>query len=143
MNVRGLLQHKGNKVFTVHSTSTVATALELMKLHNVGALVVSDDERTLLGLYSERDVVRDLTRFGDDLLKTQVHEVMQHSPKTCAPTDQIDELMRMMTHFRARHVAVIDSGELKGLLSVGDVVKHRLAELETETEVLRDRLAGR
>ncbi|MCA9737772.1 MAG: CBS domain-containing protein [Gemmatimonadota bacterium] len=142
MEVRAILEQKGRNVHTVQPGMTVGAAAELMKLHNVGALVVSPDGHRVEGLYAERDLARDLVRLGPDLLKTRVEEVMQTALKTCGPGDRLTDVMRTMTRFRARHIPVLEQDRLVGLVSIGDVVKARLDELETETGVLRDRLAG-
>lgn len=143
MNVRDMLGQKGDKVATVQPDATIETAVRKLKLEGVGALVVSKDDQTVDGIISERDIVRALTDHGAALLSMKVSELMTQSVKTCTPDDKIQDIMSEMTRSRFRHLPVIKDGKMCGIISIGDVVKNRLEELETETHVLRDYIVGR
>ena len=143
MNVRDMLGQKGDKVATVQPDATIDTALHKLKLEGVGALVVSKDDQTVTGIISERDIVRALPDHGAALLTMKVSELMTQSVKTCTPDDKIQDIMSEMTRSRFRHLPVIADGKMCGIVSIGDVVKNRLEELETETHVLRDYIVGR
>ncbi|HEX9791933.1 MAG TPA: CBS domain-containing protein [Kiloniellales bacterium] len=143
MKVRMMLSTKGGKVVTARSDTTVETAIRMLKLEGIGALVVSDDGGKILGILSERDVVRALVEHGGDLMTMPVSKLMTRAVKTCAPDANIQEVMSEMTRSRIRHLPVVENGTLCGIISIGDVVKNRLEELETETTVLRDYIGGR
>ena len=143
MKVETMLAAKGNKVVTARPDATVATIIRMLKLEGIGALVVSADGEKILGIISERDVVRALVDHGGDVLKMRVDELMTHSVKTCTPDANIKDVMAEMTRSRVRHLPVVRDGKLCGIISIGDVVKNRLEELETETSVLRDYIVGR
>ena len=138
MRVGDLLGNKGSDVETIRPDAKVLMAVHRMRMENVGALVVSRDGVKVDGVLSERDVVRGLTRHGTDLLEMGVVAVMSRNVPTCSPDDPLSAVMAQMTRTRNRHVPVVDAGALCGILSVGDVVKHRLEEMELETSVLRD-----
>jgi len=142
MKVQAMLDAKGSKVATTRPYATIATVIRLLKLERIGALVVSDDGETLGGIISERDIVRGLVDHGHDLLEMQVAELMTRAVKTCTPESHIKVVMAEMTRSRVRHLPVLDGGKLCGIISIGDVVKNRLDELETETNVLRDYIVG-
>ncbi len=143
MNVRDMLGQKGDRVATVRPDATIDTALGKLKLEGVGALVVSEDDQTVAGIISERDIVRGLPEHGAALLSMKVSEFMTQSVKTCEPDDKIQDIMLEMTRSRFRHMPVVSDGKMCGIISIGDVVKSRLEELETETHVLRDYIVGR
>ena len=143
MNVRDMLGQKGDKVATVRPDATVESAVHTLKHEGVGALVVSEDEQTVAGIISERDIVRGLPDHGAALLSMKVSELMTPSVKTCKPEDKIQDIMLEMTRSRFRHMPVVADGKMSGIISIGDVVKSRLEELETETHVLRDYIVGR
>lgn len=140
MKVADILRIKGDAVTTVQSWCSMAEAVQrLSGPPAIGALVVSDDGRRRLdGLVSERDVVRRLGTDGPALLERTVGDVMIHHPVTCAPEDTLTEVMATMTRSRHRHLPVVVGGRVVGLVSIGDVVRQRLAEMTTETGVLRD-----
>ena len=143
MKVESMLAAKGDKVVTARPDATVATIIRMLKLEGIGALVVSEDGEKILGIISERDVVRALVDHGGEVLKVRVAELMTHSVKTCTPDANIKDVMAEMTRSRVRHLPVVRDGKLSGIISIGDVVKNRLEELETETSVLRDYIVGR
>jgi CBS domain-containing protein len=139
MHVKAILSRKGSQVATIEAGATVARAVELLREHGVGALVVSDDGHIIEGIISERDVVRRLATEGADALGSTVARVMTRSVTTCTAEDELDHLMQLMTDQRIRHVPVVDEhGSLTGIISIGDVVKLRLGHLETENQALFD-----
>ena len=143
MKVQAMLDAKGSKVVTTRPYATVATVIGMLKLEGIGALVVTGEAGRLVGIISERDIVRGLLTHGDELLKLPASELMTRSVKTCSPGNNIKDVMAKMTHSRVRHLPVLDQGRLCGIISIGDVVKNRLDELEMETSVLRDYISGR
>lgn len=143
MKVQAMLARKGDQVVTVRPDATIADAIELLREKKIGALVVSDDGARVEGILSERDVVRALVTHGDGLLQEQVSEFMTSSVKTCAPDDHIADVMGQMTESRIRHLPVVEDSRLLGIISIGDVVKNRLEELESETNDLREYIVGR
>jgi CBS domain-containing protein len=138
MHIRQLLRRKGADVATVDATTSVRTALALLAEHGVGALVVSQDGRRVDGIVSERDVVRALHERGAGLLADPVSSVMTAQVHTCVPDAGVEELARTMTEHRVRHVPVVEHGALVGIVSIGDVVKARLDQLEEERAQLVD-----
>ncbi|WP_372491987.1 CBS domain-containing protein [Kineosporia corallincola] len=137
MRISDLLRRKGGLVVTIDPARPVTELLDLLATNGVGALVVSADGQTIDGIVSERDVVRRLQRFGPGLLEEPVSEIMSRQVQTCPPDTDLDELMRLMTNGRFRHVPVVDGGRLVGIVSIGDVVKHRIDELEGERDQLQ------
>jgi CBS domain-containing protein len=141
MKVASILKSKGSSVATTPPSTTIFTVTWDLKLKGIGALVVSDDDGdTVLGLISERDIVRGLTEHGPKLLALPVSRVMTSPVITCTPDDSITTVMGQMTRSRLRHIPVVDGGRLCGIVSIGDVVKHRLDELEMEGNILRETL---
>ena len=138
MHISQLLRRKEVGVATVDATASVRTALALLAEHGVGALVVSADGRSVDGIVSERDVVRALHERGAGLLADPVSSVMTAQVHTCVPGAGVEELARTMTQHRVRHVPVVEGGALLGIVSIGDVVKARLDELEEERAQLVD-----
>ena len=136
MRIRDIVAAKSEqKVITVSPSATVRDLLGLLAEHNVGALVVSGDGESVDGIVSERDVVRRL-HSDAELLAATVDSIMTTDVKTCAPDDQLDELMGLMTQRRIRHVPVCDDGRLVGIISIGDVVKHKIDALQFERDQL-------
>jgi len=138
MHIRQLLRRKGADVATIDAAASVRTALELLTERGVGALVVSADGRRVDGIVSERDVVRALHQRGAGLLADPVSSVMTAQVHTCVPDAGVEELARTMTEHRVRHVPVVEHGALVGIVSIGDVVKARLDQLEEERAQLVD-----
>ncbi len=138
MKVEDILRNKGSVVETIRPDAKILMAVHRMRMQNVGALIVSRDGEKVDGVLSERDIVRGLTNHGAGLVEMSVVVVMSRSVPTCAPGDSLTSVMSQMTRTRNRHVPVVEDGRLCGILSVGDVVKHRLEEMELETSVLRD-----
>jgi CBS domain-containing protein len=121
----------------------VIDAIALLKERGIGALVVTGKKAPLVGIFSERDVVRALAASGEKALKLKVSELMSHDVVTCNASTELNELMTTMTERRIRHVPVVDDGQLTGLISIGDVVKARLDELENDKKSLLDYVSGR
>lgn len=141
MHVEGLLRRKGDEVATVTSSATIGVVVASLAEHRVGALVVSDDGRTVAGIVSERDVVRALAEQGSALLDREVVEIMTREVVTCGMATTVDELSTLMTEGRMRHVPVVVDGALVGIVSIGDVVKSHIGELESETQALHEYIA--
>ncbi|MBI2155044.1 MAG: CBS domain-containing protein [Candidatus Rokubacteria bacterium] len=138
MKVASILKTKGTRVETARPDTSLYTVVWDLKLKGIGALVVSEDGATILGLISERDIVRGLAEHGPKLLGLPVSQLMTSSVVTCTPEDSITAVMAQMTRHRVRHLPVVESGRLCGMVSIGDVVKHRLDELEMEANILRE-----
>lgn len=136
MNVAAILKAKGSEVVTVDPATTLGEVTTLLSERRIGAVVVLQD-RKVIGIVSERDVVKTIARIGASALTTPVREAMTSRIITCGLNDSIDELMDSMTAGRFRHLPVIENGELAGIVSIGDVVKHRIAETVMETEALK------
>ena len=142
MNVHTILRDKGKSVATIHPDATVERAVAVLRLRGIGALVVSDDGETVAGILSERDIVDALGRYGCDLMSVSVADVMTCPVVTCEPTDSVAELMAEMTNRRIRHLPVVSNGTLCGIVSIGDLVKSRLDEIEYEAHSMRSFIAG-
>jgi CBS domain-containing protein len=138
MRVKSILSSKGDHVTKVTPSDTIRTTLLRLKTHNIGALVVSDDGDTVVGIISERDLVRAMVDHGPGLLELTVDQLMTRKVETCSPEDDIEDVMDTMTNGRFRHMPVIVDGRLVGLVSIGDLVKHRMRELVDETKALRE-----
>ena len=138
MRISDVIRRKGDLVVTVRSDETVERLIAMLDEHRIGALVVSDDDGAVSGIVSERDVVRHLHSAGGSVLQQTVADIMTRDVFTCSPDDPIDELARQMTERRVRHVPVVVDGRLRAIVSIGDVVKQRIDELQTE----RDQLVG-
>lgn len=142
VRVNDVLRSKGTSVATIAPDVSVAELLATLADRKVGALVVSSDGRTVEGIVSERDVVRKLNDHGADLLDYRVSSIMTADVRTCSPDDGVEVLARTMTDGRFRHMPVLVDGELAGIVSIGDIVKGRIDELEGEREQLVDYISG-
>lgn len=138
MKVEGILKSKGSQVETIGPDALVMLAVDRLSTKGIGALVVSGDGRSVDGVMSERDVVRGLARHGPRLLELPVSDVMSRHVPVCSPDDTLKHVMAQMTRTRNRHLPVVSDGRLAGVVSLGDIVKHRLEELELEANVLRE-----
>jgi CBS domain-containing protein len=143
--IEHILYGKGHDVATIEPGSSVAEAVAALREHNVGALVVVDDQSRIAGILSERDVVRAL---ADEpvaqatILERRVSDLMTTDVTTCGSRSSVDELMRLMTDRRIRHIPVVDDGALNGIVSIGDIVKTRIGELEDEAGTLHSYLSS-
>ena len=136
MRIQDVLRNKGsNEVATISPDATVGQLLGALSERNIGAVVVSSDGQSVDGIVSERDIVRRLVD-GAEVLDHPVTQIMTTDVHTCTPQDGVDELMRLMTEQRVRHVPVVVDGRLDGLVSIGDLVKSRIEELEFERDQL-------
>ena len=142
MNVETILRNKGNRVATIRPDATVADAVSQLNRERIGALVVSENGQRVDGILSERDIVMALSDHGVDLLSRPVSAIMTSNVITCEPTDTVAALMAEMTSRRIRHFPVISDGRLCGIVSIGDLVKSRLDEVEYEASSLRSFIAG-
>lgn len=138
MSVEAILKVKGRSVETIAPDSSIVLATHKLATMGIGALVVSTDGQRLAGILAERDIVRGLNKHGSKLLDLTVGDVMSRGVPVCAPDDKLTHVMAEMTRTRNRHLPVVQDGRLCGLISIGDVVKQRLEELELEGDVLRD-----
>lgn len=138
MNVTTILSAKGREVETIAPTATVAEAAKIMSDRRIGALVITGAGDRITGIVSERDIVRALARHGAGALRLPLNDVMTRKVVTCGPKDSVSNLMEQMTAGKFRHLPVVDADKLAGIISIGDVVKIRLAELEIEQTALRD-----
>lgn len=144
MSVGEILKAKGTDVQTIEGDTSVADAVERLRDERIGALVVSSDGQTIEGVFSERDVITGLADHGEALLGMKVRDLMTTSVATCSPEDGVEKVMLEMTELRARHFPVLDGERLVGIVSIGDVVKNRLDEVQLERNVLRESyIAGR
>ncbi|NNG02780.1 MAG: CBS domain-containing protein [Inquilinus sp.] len=138
MNVEMILKTKGNDVVTTKPDSTLADVAATLTERKIGALVVSPDAKRVAGIVSERDIVRAIADKGVAALKMPVAEAMTRKVSTCTRADSVEKLMTTMSQGRFRHLPVVEDGKLCGMISIGDVVKFRLEEVEHEAEVLRE-----
>jgi CBS domain-containing protein len=143
MKIADILATKGHTVYSVLPWLTVAEVVDRLGRARVGALLVCDENRAIRGIVSERDIVRGLGRHGSALLDMKVTEVMTRPVSTCEPDETVAHAMARMTAGRYRHLPVLADGELVGMVSIGDLVKNRVREMELETGVLRDALIAR
>lgn len=137
MNAASILKAKGSGVVTIRPETTLEEAAQLMTKRGIGCVVVTGGDGRPAGILSERDIVREIALGGAGQLKSTAGQAMTHPIHTCEPRDTIDHLMAVMTARRFRHVPVVEDGELVGIVSIGDVVKLRIAEAELETEAMR------
>jgi len=143
MRVTEVLRRKGSSVVTIAPDRRVREVLGLLAEHRIGAVVVADDGVRVDGIVRERDVVRRLHADGDRILDGAVSAIMTVEVYTCGPQDELDGLMAVMTERRIRHLPVLVDGRLAGLVSIGDVVKHRIAEVQDERDHLTTYITGR
>jgi CBS domain-containing protein len=142
MHVASILNDKGDAVVTMAPLSTVGQAIALMAAKRIGAVVVAGVEGRVVGMFSERDVVRVMAQKGAEALRDELSRHMTSPVFTCTAQTSIDDIMHLMTTRKFRHVPVVENDVLKGLVSIGDVVKFRLAEIESEHKAMRDYIAS-
>jgi CBS domain-containing protein len=138
VTVHAILSRKGADVVTIEPNATVAQAAKVLSERRIGAVVVTGADRRVVGILSERDIVRALGAQGARVLETAVADMMTRKVVTCTQQDSLAELMEQMTQGKFRHVPVVDQGQLVGIISIGDVVKSRLEEMESESAAMRE-----
>ena len=143
MKIADILHTKGHTVHSVFEWQTVSEVVEHLWSTKTGALLVLDRQQNIRGIVSERDIVRALRQHRDGLMPLPVSEIMTRNVRTCASTETVAHAMALMTSGRHRHLPVVDGTTLVGMVSIGDLVKYRVAEMELETGVLRDAALGR
>jgi CBS domain-containing protein len=141
MNVKTILSNKGGKVVSIGADDSIASAAKLLAENRIGAVIVLDGD-SIKGILSERDIVRGVAEQGDVCLRQQVSSLMTSDVVTCAPTDTSDQIMAMMTERRIRHLPILEDGKMVGVISIGDIVKQRIAEAEMEAAALRDYISS-
>ena len=142
MTVAAMLSQKGREVITTSAASSIAGAIDTLAKHRIGALVVVDHDDRIVGILSERDVVRAIAAQGERVLSTQLSTVMTRAVVTCSESETINEVMTRMTRGRFRHLPVVDGDRLTGIISIGDVVKARIEQVEREAEDMRAYIAA-
>jgi len=138
MTVRAILSRKGNDVATIEPNATLAAAMKILAERRIGALVITGADQRLVGILSERDIVRTLADRGPKALDEPIAEVMTRKVVTCSQSETVTDIMGRMSTGKFRHVPVVEQGRLIGIVSIGDVVKSRLEEMEREREALHD-----
>ena len=141
MNVRSILDAKGHSVQTIGPNETLAEAINRLTEHKIGALVVTNGDRKVVGILSERDIVRMVAKHGASALEQGVRQAMTAKVKICNENHTINQVMEIMTQGRFRHLPVEKNGQLDGIISIGDVVKKRIEEVEREAEEIRQYIA--
>ena len=138
MTVTSILAAKGRNIFTIEPTADLSAAANLLAARRIGAVVVLGAGGRLVGILSERDIVRELAERGAAAMQETVGQVMTRGVATCSTDESINSLMERMTAGKFRHMPVLDNGTVVGVVSIGDVVKERLVAMERETEAMRD-----
>jgi CBS domain-containing protein len=142
MTVAQILNAKGRAVITAQPGDTVLAVAQILAAKKIGAVVIVDAQGRIGGIVSERDIVRALAQSGGKALDKPVRDFMTQSVRTCTPRDTEAELMSLMTEHRVRHLPVVESGKLSGMISIGDVVKNRIEEVEREAEEMKSYIAS-
>ena len=137
MTVQAILQSKGAQVVSVSPGDTVGNVARVLSDRRIGAVLVREQGK-VVGVFSERDIVRGLARYGAQSLERPVSDLMTHDVITCKPAESVHDVMERMTARRVRHLPVIDNGQLIGIVSIGDLVKERIEEAEREAQDLRE-----
>ena len=141
MNVKTIIGTKGDGVITALESDTISSIAATLKAHKIGALVISNDGVHVDGIVSERDIVHGLVEHGASLLDREIGLVMTRDVITCSPDEVVDDLMAKMSGCRIRHLPCVEGDRLRGMISIGDVVKYRLVEIEAEAEAMRAYIA--
>lgn len=142
MKVEHILQSKGVDVFVVKPDDSITDAISILSEKNIGAVIVKDAAEKVVGILSERDVVRRIGEYGKDALSMRVDDCMTPKPYTCPPETTLDEVMGLMTQKRIRHLPVRDGDRLAGVISIGDVVKRKIEQAEQEAAALKEYIAS-
>ncbi len=138
MTVKTILSRKGTNVVTIEPTATLSHAVRLLAEHRIGAVLITGPDRQVVGILSERDIVRALAARGPTSLDEPVGQVMTRKVVTCTESETVGAIMELMTDGKFRHLPVVERGRLAGVISIGDVVKYRLSEMEHESNALRE-----
>jgi CBS domain-containing protein len=138
MTVKAILSTKGSEVVTIEPTTNLAAAVKVLADRKIGALVITGPDRRVVGIVSERDIVEELAAHGAASLDLPLTDVMTRNVMTCSLSDTISSVMERMTEGKFRHLPVVEQGRLAGIVSIGDVVKHRLEQMEREQSAMRD-----
>jgi CBS domain-containing protein len=138
MKIGDVLKRKGSEVVTMRPDSTIDTVVRRMRLERIGAVIISPDGKSVIGILSERDILHALAEHGTALLALKAEDLMTREVVTCSREDTLQSVMVKMTQRRIRHLPVVEQGQLAGIVSIGDAVKSRLEEVELEANVLRD-----
>ena len=141
MYVETILKKKGDTVITVDPADAISSVAQILNDNGIGAALVRNAAGEIVGVISERDIVRGIARQKDACLTKRAEELMTSPVISCAPTDNIDDIMQLMTDRRIRHLPVMEDGALRGVISIGDVVKQRISEIENESAALRQYIA--
>ena len=142
MKAEHILRRKGRRTITIAPDVPLKEASDTLSEYNIGALIVTTENEQVIGVLSERDIVRQISERGPVALRLSVEKVIDDEPATCTPDDNVKDLIEFVTRERVRHLPVLNDGTLDGIISVGDLLKTRMEEMETEKKVLRDRLMG-
>ena len=140
--VSSVLKHKGHEVVTVAPDQTVTAVVKVLAQNRIGAVPVVNEQGQIIGIISERDIIRGMAQHAGSVLTLAADKLMSRDVKTCSSEDQLDDLMEVMTRQRIRHLPVIADGALHGIVSIGDVVKQRLDEVQSEAEELRNYISS-
>jgi len=138
MTVKDILSRKGSDVVTAEPNATLSDAVQLLAAHRIGAVVITGADRRIVGILSERDIVRTLAEKGAKALESPIGEVMTRKVITCGAGETVPEIMERMTVGKFRHVPVVEQGRLAGIISIGDVVKSRVHQMEQESAALQE-----
>ena len=138
MTVKAIVSRKGRDVLTIEPTASLAAAVKLLAERRIGAIVITGADHQVIGILSERDIVRALAARGPTALDEPVGQVMTRKVMTCAEDETVASVAERMTEGKFRHLPVVDSGRLAGIVSIGDVVKYRLEEMERESSALKE-----
>jgi len=141
MNVAAILKLKGREVVTAPPDTPLRAIAKLLGVHRIGCIVIAEEDGKVIGIVSERDIVREIARAGALVLEEPVEVCMTKTVVSCRESDTMDQLMGEMTAHRFRHMPVVDRGRLTGLVSIGDVVRMRIAEAELEAAAMREYIA--
>lgn len=138
MQVADILRAKGPAVMTITPDETIQTLAKRLKDHHIGSLIVSGDGQSLDGIVSERDIAYGLAEHGSSLHQMKVSQLMTKNVTTCSREDSLNDVMKVMTQKRVRHLPVKDGSAVVGVVSIGDILKHRIEEAKLEANVMRD-----
>ncbi len=142
MKLSELLQNRTGEVYRIKSTDSITNAASIMTQHKIGALFVEDDQTKIIGVISERDIVAGISQHPDNLLNLTVADLMTTELVRCQPGNTVNEAMSMMTDRRVRHLPVFEGDKLVGLVSIGDLVKYRIIEVQSEADAMRAYIAS-